>query len=113
MSSHAMLPSRLGGKVLDADVIQRAMIIIFLFVLVVLSSWFVFVLFGYSPIDSLFEVVSATGTVGLTSGITQASLPLLLKMLLCFDMLAGRLEIIALLVVLYPRTWIGKRMEIS
>jgi trk system potassium uptake protein TrkH len=38
-------------------------------------------------------------------------LPALLKGILCVDMLMGRLEIIAWLVMLYPGTWFGRRME--
>jgi len=66
---------------------------------------------GYEPIDALFEVVSAVGTVGLSSGITSSDLPTLLKGMLCADMLMGRLEIIALLIILYPRTWFGRRFK--
>jgi trk system potassium uptake protein TrkH len=58
-------------------------------------------------------VVSATGTVGLSVGITSADLPAQLKGVLCADMLMGRLEIIAWLVMLFPGTWFGKRMEIT
>ena len=73
-------------------------------------SWAAFLLGGYDPIDSLFEVVSAVGTVGLSTGITAPELPALLKGVLCADMLLGRLEIMAWLVMLYPRTWIGRRL---
>jgi trk system potassium uptake protein TrkH len=66
---------------------------------------------GYGPLDSLFEVVSATGTVGLSVGLTSATLPAPLKRILCVDMLMGRFEIIAWLVMLYPGTRFGRRME--
>jgi trk system potassium uptake protein TrkH len=69
-------------------------------------------LFGYDPLDALFEVVSATATVGLSTGISRPELETVLKGVLCFDMLAGRLEIIALLVILYPRNWVGRREKI-
>ena len=82
-----------------------------LFVLVVLVSWFPFVALGYDPLDALFEVVSATGTVGLSTGITAPDLPSGLKLLLCLDMLLGRLEVVALILVLYPKTWFGKRRD--
>ena len=59
--------------------------------------------------ESLFEVVSATSTVGLSTGLTGPQLEPLLKAVLELDMLLGRLEVVALLVVLYPGTWIGKR----
>jgi len=87
------------------------MLLVLLFVVVAVFSWLPFVVMGYDPLDSLFEVVSATGTVGLSAGVTNAALPPLLKGILCVDMLMGRLEIIACLVLLYPRTWFGRRME--
>jgi trk system potassium uptake protein TrkH len=59
----------------------------------------------------LFDVVSAVATVGLSTGVTGPELPSLLKGLLCIDMLIGRLEGVALLLVLYPRTWIGRGTE--
>ena len=55
--------------------------------------------------------LAATATVGLSTGISHAHLHPVLKGILCFDMLAGRLEIIALLVLLYPGTWFGKKAE--
>jgi trk system potassium uptake protein TrkH len=80
-------------------------------VMVVAVSWLPFVAMGHRPLDALFEVVSATATVGLSTGITDAGLPALLKGVLCADMLFGRLEIIAWLVLLFPGTWFGRRME--
>ncbi|HEY5602262.1 MAG TPA: potassium transporter TrkG [Gammaproteobacteria bacterium] len=111
MPNHAVSESRLGGKILDADEIQRALLVILLFIGTILVSWFVFLARGYPALDSLFEVISATGTVGLSTGITHSDLDPVLKVVLCADMLLGRLEIVALLVVLYPPTWFGKRMK--
>jgi trk system potassium uptake protein TrkH len=111
MPSHAVSKPRLNGKLLEDDDIQRALLLILLFVAVIMLSWFIFIAFGYPALDSLFEVVSATGTVGLSTGITHTELHPVLKTVLCIDMLMGRLEIVALLVVLYPPTWIGKRMK--
>jgi trk system potassium uptake protein TrkH len=111
MPSHAVSEPRLGGKFLEADEIQRALLLILLFILVILLSWFLFLAFGYPALDSLFEVISATGTVGLSTGITHGELHPVLKIVLCADMLLGRLEIVALLVVMYPPTWFGKRMK--
>jgi trk system potassium uptake protein TrkH len=113
LPSHAVVKPSLADKPLTSDEIQRAMLLILLFAMVVLASWLVFVSYGYPPLDTLFEVVSATGTVGLSTGITHTDLPALLKVVLCIDMLLGRVEIVALLIVLYPRTWFGKRAEPS
>ena len=108
---HAVVEARLAGRRLeDADLIQ-ALLIIALFGAVVVLSWLAFLAHGYPPLDALFEVVSATGTVGLSTGITSSELPSFLKLVLCLDMLAGRLEVVALLVTLYPLTWFGRKQE--
>jgi len=111
LPKHAVIEPRLASSRLQDEEIQDALMLIVLFVTVVVLSWLPFVAMGYSPIDALFEVVSATGTVGLSVGITSTTLPPLHKGILCVDMLMGRLEIIAWLVLLYPGTWFGRRME--
>jgi len=83
--------------------------VVFLFVLAIIASWLPFLFYGFPALDSLFEVVSAVGTVGLTSGLTAPDLPATLKAILCLDMLMGRLEIVAIILLFYPRTWIGRR----
>jgi trk system potassium uptake protein TrkH len=108
---HAVIDVRLGGRRVDDEDLWRAMLLMVTFMLLVFLSWLAFVAHGYPALDALFEVVSATGTVGLSTGITRPDLEPLLKAVLCFDMLAGRVEIFALLVVLYPGTWFGKRSE--
>jgi len=111
LPKHAVIEPRLAGRRLQEEEIRAALLLILLFVAVVALSWLPFVAMGYNPLDSLFEVVSATGTVGLSAGLTSATLPAPLKGILCVDMLMGRLEIIAWLVMLYPGTWFGRRME--
>lgn len=108
---HAVIEARLGGRRVGDEDLWRAMLLMVTFVLVVFLSALAFVAHGYPPLDALFEVASATGTVGLSTGIVRPDLEPLLKAILCFDMLAGRLEIFALLVMLYPGTWFGKRSE--
>ncbi len=108
---HAVFEVWLGGRRVDDEDLWRALLFILMFVLLVFLSWLAFVAHGYPALDALFEVVSATATAGLSTGITRPDLEPLLKLVLCFDMLAGRLEIFALLMVLYPGTWFGKRSE--
>jgi trk system potassium uptake protein TrkH len=112
LPSHAVSQTQLAGRTLEGEEIQNALLLILLFLLVVVVSWLIFVGYGYPPLDALFEVVSASATVGLSSGITAPALEDELQALLMLNMLLGRLEIIALLVVLYPPTWIGKRKVI-
>ena len=109
MPPHAVSEPRLGGRLLQPIDVERVALVFGLFAALSTLSWLAFLSYGYAPLDSLLEVVSAMGTVGLSSGISRPDLEAPLKVLLCFDMLLGRLEILALLVLLYPRTWIGKR----
>lgn len=111
MPRHSVAVMRLGGRGVETDEIQRALVVILLFALTVWLSWVIMVAAGQPAIDALFEVVSAVATVGLSTGIVDHQLATGLKLLLCVDMLLGRLEILALLVVLYPPTWFGKRVE--
>lgn len=56
--------------------------------------------FGYPFLNSLFESTSAAGNVGLSCGITQASMPALLKLVFIFQMWAGRLEFMSVFVLI-------------
>lgn len=85
---------------------------IVLYFTIMLLSWGAFLAYGYDPLDSAFDVVSAVGTVGLSSGIVGGSLPALLKLVLCADMLMGRLEILAVLVLINPSSWVGRRKNL-
>lgn len=82
-----------------------------LYFIYIFASLIIFVSYGYDPLDSLFDIISATGTVGASSGITSPNLPNFLKYVLSFNMLLGRLEFITLLVLFYPKTLIGRRMK--
>ena len=109
--SNAVSEARLSGRRLEADEIQNAMSLIVVFIFLIGISWLPFLALGHAPLDSLFEVVSALGTAGISAGVTGAGLHPLLKGILCADMLLGRLEIVVWLVFFYPGTWIGHRKE--
>jgi trk system potassium uptake protein TrkH len=102
---HAVVHPEVGGHPLEGPQIEHALLVLLLFPLVILLSWLPFLASGYAPLDALVEVVSAVGTVGLSTGITGPDLEPGLKLLLGLDMLLGRLEILALLVLVYPGTW--------
>jgi trk system potassium uptake protein TrkH len=113
MPPHAVAEPSFGGLKLETDDLLRTLQLILLFVGIAVLSWLPFMVLGYNPLDALFEVAAATGTAGLSTGITRPELEPVLKGVLCFDMVAGRLEIIALLVVLYPGNWIGRREKVQ
>jgi trk system potassium uptake protein TrkH len=105
MPRHAVVQPTVGNRAVDASQIEHALVLTLLFLAVIVLSWLPFLAAGFPPLDSLLEVVSATCTVGLSAGITSPELAPELKSVLMFDMLAGRVEILALLVLMYPGTW--------
>jgi trk system potassium uptake protein TrkH len=109
--ARAVMPMRVGGERVESDSIVGALVLLGLWALLVTLSWLAFLVHGHDPMDALFEIVSATATVGLSTGISSPSLAPALKLVLGLDMLFGRVEIVALLVLLYPRTWIGRRRQ--
>jgi trk system potassium uptake protein TrkH len=111
LTPHAAVTTSIAGREWTDGELVRVLVIVGLFAGAMLVSWLVFLCYGHDPLDALFEVVSATGTVGLSSGITGPALEPLLKGVLCVDMLLGRLEILPLLVFLAPRSWIGQRRD--
>lgn len=106
---HSVQRDRLAGRTIDASEMAAAAAVLLLFVSVVLLSWICFLVAGVEPLDALFDVVSATGTVGLSTGVCAPGLGPALKGVLCADMLLGRLEVLALVVLFLPRTWFGRR----
>jgi trk/ktr system potassium uptake protein len=110
---HAVIDVRLAGSRVEEPELNGVLLLILLYSAVILLSWVPFVALGYQPLDALFEVVSATGTVGLSAGVTSTTLPIALKGVLCADMLLGRLEIVCWLVALHPRTWFGRRLPFA
>lgn len=107
----AVLEARLNNKKLGSAEIINAVSLFILFTSTTAISWLLFLALDHAPLASLFEIVSALGTVGLSAGITTEALHPVLKTILCLDMLLGRLEIIAWLIFFHPKTWIGLRKE--
>lgn len=108
---HAVLEARAQGRTLEPPEIHAAVGVVLLYAAAILVSWFCFLAAGHDPLDSLFDVVSALGTVGLSTGVTGPDLAAPLKFVLAVDMWMGRLEILAVAVLAYPRSWFGGRSE--
>lgn len=110
---HARPILRLGRGRVRSDLVQRALAVILLYVAICYLSWLAFLSAGFPPLDSLFEVISAVSTVGLSTGVADPDLPASLKLVLCADMLLGRLEVLAFLVLLSPRNWSMSRKDMT
>ncbi len=83
------------------DIIKKALaiFIIFFVVLAVLSAGLVLIEQSMKPINVIFEVVSAFGTVGLSMGITPF-LSSAGKILIIIAMISGRIGILTILIVM-------------
>ena len=107
LPEHAVDDLRIGGETSSADEandeIRAAATFAFTYLILLALSLFVLlaVLPGeFTLADAIFEVATAQGTVGLSSGITGPSMSVVGEALFIFQMWVGRLEIIPVLVLL-------------
>lgn len=106
----AVTALKVGGHRIEASELQAIATVVGLAGATILFAWLAFLASGYG-IDSLFDVVSAATTTGLSTGVTGPDLSPALKGALSLAMLAGRLEFVALLVLLWPPTWLGQQLK--
>lgn len=111
--SHALSPARVGGRRIETEEVETGLVFLTLFLATVILSVLPFLALGHAPLDSLFDVASAVGTVGLSTGVVGPDLATGLKLVLSADMILGRIEVLAALILLYPSTWVGRRTSVS
>jgi trk system potassium uptake protein TrkH len=111
LPSETVTPLKVGDELVEQEELNRITAFVLLYMMIIVLSTFVFTLQGVEMSDALFEVSSALGTVGLSSGVTSAAMPDLLKAVLCANMLLGRIEIVPLFVLFMPRTWIKRSLR--
>jgi trk system potassium uptake protein len=105
----ATVPIKAGERNIDDQALRLTGSFVVLYLAILVVSALILMFTGYSFADSLFEAASAQGTVGLSVGITSASMPTIGKLVLMFQMWLGRLEIIPVLIAFYPGIWVGKQ----
>ena len=112
LPKNAVVTARIGDRTLDREAMERefseAAIVTLLWLLVLVTGSIVLVNvagpdFGYA--DALFEVASAQGNVGLSSGITGPTMSRLAEAMFVLNMWVGRLEIIPVLVFVRAGLW--------
>ena len=111
MPARAVAPLSVLGRPVTGEQALALLAVALVFPLATFVSWLPFLAAGLDPLDSLFDVVSGLGTVGLSSGITSPDLAPALKIVLGLDMLLGRVEFFAMLILLYPATWLARRQS--
>lgn len=99
-----------GRHRLTHDVARSAMVVSLLFVGLFLAGAGVGLAYGVPFQQALFESVSAGASVGLSAGVTSPTMPVLLKLTYIVEMLLGRLEFIAVFVLVgFAYSWIRGR----
>ena len=91
---------KIGDSFYNHEQIMDVAIYAVLYLIVLTAGALVFMAGGATGVDAMFEVASAEGNVGLSVGLTGASMPVHEKIVLIIEMWAGRLEIFPVLVLL-------------
>ncbi|WP_407355385.1 TrkH family potassium uptake protein [Methanolobus sp. WCC5] len=102
-------PIKIEDHVVESEEIYNLVSFMLLYTLILVISSFIFMLYGVDTSSSVFEVSSALSTVGLSAGVTSGSMPVVLKTVLIINMLFGRIEIIPLVLLFIPGTWIKRK----
>lgn len=106
LPDNAVAPLREQGHVVKEPQLIALLALIVFYVFFVGALWAAFVAYGYPPLPALFDTVSAFSTVGLSTGVISSELPDGLKAATVVAMWLGRLEFVAVLLLVLPRTWI-------
>jgi trk system potassium uptake protein len=95
----SVIPRKIAGKTVGDVEIREAGGYLFLYFIFLFVSWLVLMQYGYAGVDSIFEVASAQGNVGLSTGIVTPNMPSLPEIFLIMNMWIGRIEILPVLVL--------------
>lgn len=89
-----------GRRHLTPELSQSAMSVALLYVALFMLGTGVAIAYGYGAQEALFESISAGASVGLSVGVTEPAMPVLLKVTYMLQMWAGRLEFVAVFALL-------------
>ncbi|MBI5066540.1 TrkH family potassium uptake protein [Candidatus Woesearchaeota archaeon] len=102
LPEHAIIPIKIGDQNISDDQALKVTAYTLLYISVLFIGSMIFMLSGYKALHSIFIVASAQGNVGLNilpDAVYYGMNPLL-KLLLAFHMLLGRIEIFPFLILL-------------
>jgi trk system potassium uptake protein TrkH len=105
LPARAVAPLRHDGEPVSDRTLVGLLALLFIYLFAMLLIWMLFLLYGHPALPALFETVSTLSTVGLSTGIVGPGLADGLKIALILGMWLGRLEFIAVLLLISPRTW--------
>lgn len=107
---NAVIPVRMGRKIISDQIQSAIMAFTLLYVGMVIVGVFVNMCFGLNLVDAYGLSLSSVSNVGpglgnYSSPNAMATLPIVLKWFYCFQMLMGRLEFFAVLLLFTPVFW--------
>lgn len=109
---HAVIPIRLGNRIVPNEVVMGAIGFTFLYIVIFFAVSLAMTFLGLDIVSAISSVATTMGGVGPGLGIVGplsnfSEIPYIGKWLLIFCMLLGRLEIYTLLVLFTPIFWKG------
>lgn len=107
---NAVIPVRIGGRIINDQLQSVILAFTLLYVGMVVIGIFVNMCFGLNLVDAYGLSLSSVSNVGpglgnYSSPNAMATLPTVLKWFYCFQMLVGRLEFFAVLLLFTPVFW--------
>jgi trk system potassium uptake protein TrkH len=105
----AVQPLKIGEMAFHDKEVMQVTLYFFLYMFVIAVGTLIVTAHGFPFMDSLFETTSAAGTIGLSTGIASFTAPVVVKVVLIFEMFIGRLEILPILALigafLHSKKW--------
>lgn len=89
----------LAERLLTPDTVSAAAMVFIMYMVTYVTGAVIGTNYGYPLGEAAFESISATANVGLSTGLTSAEMPVGLKLTYMLQMWAGRLEFLAVLVL--------------
>jgi trk system potassium uptake protein TrkH len=106
---NAILPVRMNGHVVSAEIVHRILAFAFVYIALILASSLILTLDGLGFEEAIGSSISAISNIGPGIGETgsgnYACFPTVSKWFLAFLMLVGRLEMFTVLTILLPTFW--------
>lgn len=103
-----IIKTKIKNKNISDKAIKESCIYFLIFILLIIVSWIVLLSQGYDSCYSLFDIISAVSNNGLSLGMVNLSMPVVVKLTMIMDMLLGKLEIIPIIVLIRAFFEFGK-----
>ncbi|SDY35218.1 TrkH family potassium uptake protein [Citreimonas salinaria] len=108
LPDNAVAPLRMNRKPVKPVTVNALVALLTIYITATGLLWMQCLAHGLPASAALFDVLSTLSTVGLSTGVVSHDLPVDLKLSLTFAMWLGRLEFIAVLVLITPKTWMKR-----